>query len=107
MIAIRIILLLLPLFGVIYYLRWRYKLKTSGRAADDEDLKKIRYMLLGLIAAMIVLAVTLRFFDTTSTDRYKVYVPPHVVDGKVIPGSFKDADEVPDTDEKQAPQEQE
>ncbi len=105
MIAIRIILLLLPLFGVIYYLRWRYKLKTSGRAADDEDLKKIRYMLLGLIGAMIVLAVTLRFFDTTSTDRYKVYVPPHVVDGKVIPGAFKDPEEVPEPDKKQDPQE--
>ena len=107
MIAIRIILLLLPLFGVIYYLRWRYRLKTSGRAADDEDLKRIRYMLMGLIGVMIVLAVTWRFFDTTSTDRYKVYVPPHVVDGKVVPGSFKDAEEVPEPDRKQAPQEQE
>lgn len=107
MIAIRIILLLLPLFGVIYYLRWRYRLKASGRPADDEDLKHIRYILLGLIGAMIVLAVSFRFFDTTSTDRYKVYVPPHVVDGKVIPGSFKDAEEVPESDNKQASQEQE
>lgn len=94
MIAIRIIILLLPLFGVIYFLRWRYRLKLSGKAADDEDLKSIRVILLSIIASLIVLLLLWRFLDTTSTDRYKIYVPPHVVDGKVVPAEFKDPDEV-------------
>ena len=99
MIAIRIILLLLPLFGVIYYLRWRHRLKVSGQDADDADLKHIRSVLLVIIASLIAMLLLWRFLDTTSTDRYKVYVPPHVVDGKVVPGAFIDEEETPEAEE--------
>lgn len=107
MIVIRIILLLLPLFGVIYYLRWRYRLKVSGQDADDADLKQVRSVLLAVIVLLITLLLFWRFFDTTSTDRYKVYVPPHVVDGKVVPGAFIDAEETPDPEEAPEPVKQE
>ena len=107
MIVIRIILLLLPLIGVLYYLRWRYKLKLSGENASDEDLQQIRKVLTTIVVALILLGLSLRFFDTTNSDKNKIYVPPHVVDGKVIPGKFVDPEEVEKPKEKPKPDNQE
>ncbi len=107
MIVLRIILLLLPLFAVLYYLRWRHRLKLSGRVADDEDLKSIRTILLSIIATLIVLLLVWRFLDTKSTDRYKIYVPPKVVDGKVVPAHFIDREEVAKPEKNPAPEKQE
>ena len=94
MIAIRIILLILPLVLVLYYLRRRYLMKKSGQEVSNEDLKTARVILLAVIGSLLVLVVTFSYFDTKSTQKDKIYIPPEVVDGKVVPGHFIDKDDV-------------
>ena len=102
MIVIRIILLLLPLFGLFYYLRWRYRLKLTGETASDEELKNIRMVLLAVIASLVLMGLFLRYADTSSSDSNSTYVPPHMEDGVLIPGEFKD-----NPDEKPVPKSEE
>ena len=46
-----------------------------------------------ILFSLIVLGVLLSIADTNNYDRDKVYVPPHVKDGEMIPGEFKDKEE--------------
>ena len=106
-IIVRIILLLLPLIGVIYFLRWRYRLKVSGEEASDEDIVKVRTILITIFVSLLLLGLLLRFFDTTTTDRDKIYVPPHVENGKMVPAEYIDRPKAEKSQKKPKPENQE
>lgn len=109
-VLIRILLLLLPIIGVIYFLRWRYRVKASGEDPNDEDIKNVRAIMITVLVSIIMLGLLLRFADTSSSDRETTYIPPHMVDGELVPGEFVDSEEAGkpvDSPETSEPQDQE
>lgn len=87
LIFLRIMLLVLPILAVVLWLRWR-----SKRSIEDVDIeleaKRFRIGIGALLVAMVFVGLSLRVFDDGAGDTDSVYVPPHVVDGKVVPGKF-------------------
>lgn len=92
----RIVLLLLPIVALVLWLRWRSK-NDLDEAAQDLELKRFRIGLGLLAAAMLLAGLGLRFTDDGSGSTDSVYIPPHVEDGKVVPGRFVPKDEVEGT----------
>ena len=89
--VLRIILLLLPL---VLYLMWRrhVRKRTEAHAEGDEDTldqlqTQFMWIVIGLVALFAAVAVSLAF--TSGSEPGKVYVPPHMEDGKLVPGEFK------------------
>ncbi|WP_262696107.1 hypothetical protein [Kordiimonas aquimaris] len=96
LVFLRIMLLILPILAVALWLRWR-----SKQSMEDADLqleaKRFRIGVGFLLVAMVLTGLSLRVFDDGAGDTDSVYVPPHVVDGEVVPGKFvpKDDPETP------------
>jgi len=89
--VLRIILFLLPL---VLYLMWRRHAQHRAEAqaeGDQETLDQLQtqfmWVVIGLVALFGAIAVSLAF--TSGSEPGKVYVPPHMEDGKVVPGTFK------------------
>lgn len=101
MISIRILLFLIPILMLITFMIWWSQGKRSHKDLSDKELGYLRYGLIGTILSLVALGVVLRMTDTSTKDRDAEYVPPHMEDGKLVPGTFKEPDE-PDEDKKES-----
>ena len=90
MISIRILLFLIPILMLITFMIWWSQGKRSRRDLSEKELGYLRYGLIGSIISIIALGVVLRFTDRSTTDRDAEYIPPHMEDGKLVPGTFKE-----------------
>lgn len=88
-IFIRIVLFAAPLVGLFLYLRWRKKQLQEG-AELDKELLHLRMGLAGVLVVVFLAFMGLRFFDTEKGAPGDTYIPPHMKDGKLVPGQFKD-----------------
>lgn len=95
-IFLRIMLLLLPIIAVVLWLRWRAKQKNDD-ADLQKELKRFKVAMAVILAAIVCVGLSLRVFDDSSGDTDTVYIPPHVVDGKVVPGRFVPKEEAENT----------
>ena len=86
----RILLILVPVFALILWIRWRAK-KNSAGDVSDQDIRNMRFGLIGLIVMLFVAGIGIRMTDTSS-DRDGRYVPARVENGKIIPGHFEKMD---------------
>jgi len=86
----RILLLLVPVFALILWIRWRAK-KNSAEDVSNEDVRNMRLGLIGLIIMVLMAGIGIRMTDT-SAGRDGRYVPARVENGKVIPGHFEKVD---------------
>lgn len=93
LIFLRIMLLLLPVVALVLWLRWRAKQVSDDTIDVKKELRRFRITLGVLIAAMLMVGISLRVFDDGAGNTDSVYVPPHVVDGEVVPGRFVPKDE--------------
>lgn len=89
---LRIVLLLLPLVALFMWLRWRMRTDRTEEELQA-DLIKLRKWLVGIIIVAIFSVLGLKFADESAGDARTKYIPPHTVDGKVVPGRFVPADE--------------
>lgn len=84
---LRLMLILIPIVGLLLWIRWRMK-----RDLDEEirlvEFRRFRIGMGVLLAAMLATGLGLRFFDDGAGDVDSVYVPARVEDGKVIPGYY-------------------
>ena len=87
-ILIRIALLLLPMVGLIMWLRWRARRKAGEEISDGEYLR-LQITLGGIAALLLVAGLSLKFMDDSGAAG-KVYVPAKIVDGQLIDGHFID-----------------
>ena len=92
MISIRILLFLIPILTLIIFMVWWSQGKRSHKDLSAKEVKYLRYGLIGSIVSLIALGTVLRLTDTSTTDRDAEYVPPHMEDGKLVPGAFKEPD---------------
>jgi len=100
MISIRILLFLIPILMLITFMVWWSQGKRSRHDLSEKELSYLRYGLIGSIISIVALGVVLRVTDTSTSDRDAEYVPPHMEEGKLVPGSFKEPEE-PDADTKE------
>ncbi|RMF11241.1 MAG: hypothetical protein D6763_03630 [Alphaproteobacteria bacterium] len=89
--VLRALLLLLPL---ILYLLWRRHVRRKAaatEAGDQTTLDALQSQFLWIVLALVVgfgvVAGILAF--SSGEDPSKTYVPPHMKDGKLVPGEFR------------------
>jgi len=86
-IFLRVMLILIPIFGLLLWIRWRMK-----RDLDEETRKaEFRHLQIGitvLVLATLATGMSLRFFEDDVGDIDSIYVPDRIENGKVIPGYF-------------------
>ncbi|RIK92585.1 MAG: hypothetical protein DCC73_12480 [Proteobacteria bacterium] len=91
--AVRVILILLPF--VIYFLWLRYtkkRAKAAGDSAAEVEAAQGQFVqALGLLVAFMA-ALFIYLALSSGEDPQKTYVPPHMENGKVVPGEFRDRD---------------
>lgn len=91
--AVRVILILLPF--VLYFLWLRYTKKRAEAASDSAaEIAAAQgqfVQALGLLVAFMA-ALFIYLALSSGEDPQKKYVPPHVENGKVVPGEFRDRD---------------
>jgi len=85
-VAIRILLLLLPVIGLLFWIRARARRKANGELSD-EDIKHLRLGLLGLVVLLLVAGFGIRLTESSGGEG-EFYVPARVENGKTIPGHF-------------------
>lgn len=90
-VVLRLILLFLPL---VLYLLWRRHVRRKVEATESGDQatldalqSQFMWTVLVLVVAFGTVAGILAF--TNGEDPSRTYVPPHMEDGKVVPGEFK------------------
>ncbi len=83
---IRIVLLLLPLVGLIFWIKSRARRGASGELSED-DIKHLRLGLVGLVILLLVAGLGIRMTEDSSNGDGR-YVPARVENGKTIPGHF-------------------
>ncbi len=89
---IRLLLLLLPFLLFFLWLRLMKNKKQADGTLDPQTERKIRVIsIVGLIAFVAGMAYIIFTVDESTRD--KIYVPPHTVDGKVVPGHFEEKPE--------------
>jgi hypothetical protein len=97
--VLRIILVLLPIIALFLWLRWR---AVKGTDAEEEfqsqEMKRIRIGAAIIVGVAILAGFGLRYFDDSTGDTDLEYVPPHVENGKVVPGHFVPKKQVPADD---------
>lgn len=93
-VILRIILLLAPMLLLVMWLRWRMK---KDRSEEELDTELFRLRLgLGILAGVALAAgIGLRIMDDDGGGPRMKYIPPHTVDGVVVPGRYvpEDGDE--------------
>ena len=99
-IVIRILLLLLPVIGLIFWIRARARRSQSGEFSN-EDVKHLRLGLVGLVVLLLIAGIGIRMTDTSGGEG-EFYVPARVENGKTIPGHFVTEDPDKSADEEEA-----
>lgn len=89
-ILIRVLLLLLPVVGLLFWIRARAR-KNAGGEMSDEDVRHLRFGLIGLVVLILVAGIGIRMTENSGTEG-EFYVPARVENGKTIPGHFVDED---------------
>jgi len=89
-VIIRVLLLLLPVIGLLFWIRARARKNARGEMSD-EDVKHLRLGLIGLVVLLLIAGFGIRMTDN-SGDGGAFYVPARVENGKTIPGHFVDED---------------
>ncbi|PCI61111.1 MAG: hypothetical protein COB37_08670 [Kordiimonadales bacterium] len=95
-ILIRILLLLLPMVGLIMWLRWRARRKAGEEISDGEYLR-LQITLGGIAVMLLVAGLSLKFIGDSGAAG-QVYVPAKIVDGQLIEGHFIDPEKKSETD---------
>lgn len=99
-VALRILLVLLPIAALLLWLRWRSK-RDLGEEVREVEAKRLRVGMTVLTVLLLLTGLSFRFLDNTSGNVDEVYVPARVENGVLIPGKFVPREEA----EKQMPQE--
>ncbi len=92
-IILRVLLFLIPIVGVLLWLRWRVK-RDLDEATRKLEFKRLCIGLSLVLIALLATGLGLRFSDDSSGDIDSVYVPARVENGKLIPGRFVPRDEL-------------
>lgn len=94
-IVLRLVLILVPVIGLVFWIRWRAR-KKAGEEITDADTRRMQLGLIGLIVLLLVTAFAIRMADTGGSPTGR-FVPAHVENGVTIPGHFVDdeAEEAP------------
>ncbi len=92
LIILRILLFLLPIVALIIWLRWRMK-EDKDEAALDNDVRRMRTVLIVIALAILATGLALKFMDGDKGEARTKYIPPHTVNGEVVPGRFVAEDE--------------
>jgi len=86
-IFLRLMLILIPVVGLLLWIRWRMK-----RDLDEEtrktEFRRFRIGMTVLVLATLATGLGLRFFDEGAGEIDSIYVPARVENGKVIPGYY-------------------
>lgn len=100
MMTARILLFLIPILSLIGFMVWWSRGQKKAKDLTPAEIKKIRNGLGVVCLIVVALALFIRMNDEVSSNPDAVYVPPHVEDGKIVPGTYKDkpSDETADGD---------
>ncbi len=96
LLLVRLLLFVIPIVFVVMWVRHRLN-RPDGEGVEQQeeialaDRKMIRNFAVAL-GLMVVLALALYFGDSARDDAGKVFIPPHTVNGEVVPGRFVPAD---------------
>lgn len=92
-IVIRILVVLAPVVIYLLWLRYRRRRQTALDDADDASLAAAQRELAWGIAFVAVLMISAFGYLAFSSGEEpgSRYIPPHVEDGKVVPGHFEKA----------------
>ena len=85
-VVIRILLLLLPVVGLLFWIRSRARRSAEGEFSD-EDVKHLRLGLVGLVVLLLIAGFGIRMTESSGGEG-EFYVPARVENGKTIPGHF-------------------
>lgn len=95
-IIIRLVLFLVPIVALLLWIRKRGKAAETHPDGDHDEItadqRQILVRAAVIVALVAIMAVMLNIFDPTKDRADKVFIPPHVVDGEVVPGRFVDSD---------------
>ena len=86
-IFLRIMLLLIPIFGLLLWIRWRMK-RDLDEETREVEFRRLRIGMTVLVLTTLAAGLGLRFFDDGAGEVDSIYVPARVENGKVIPGYF-------------------
>lgn len=84
---LRLLLILIPIFGLLLWIRWRMKRDLDAETRRIE-FKRLRIGLTALLVALLATGLGMRFSDDGAGNIDSVYVPARVEDGKLIPGYY-------------------
>ena len=87
-VILRIILVLAPVLGLFFWLRWRANKLKDGVDLDHE-VAKLRRRILVLLLLVILAVIGIKLMETEKGDAGDIYTPAHMEDGKLIPGTFE------------------
>lgn len=100
-IFLRVMLILIPIFGLLLWIRWRMK-----RDLDEETRKaEFKHLQIGMVVLVLTTLATglgLRFFDDDVGEIDSIYVPDRIENGKVIPGYYIPKESAGEKDGEQA-----
>ncbi|RME67865.1 MAG: hypothetical protein D6782_01930 [Alphaproteobacteria bacterium] len=92
---IRILIFLLPFVLFALWLYWRRRGGgAAGRKLEARADRRLLYAMLAFILAVLGIA-TFEVISKPAPGPDARYVPPRLIDGKVVPGYFEDAEEAP------------
>lgn len=97
-IILRLVLILAPVVLLLAWLKSRSK-KDQEEYSPEEEGRKLMLRVGVLTGLVVVLAALLFFMDDSRAPSGQIYVPPHMKDGVLIPGQFKDAESKEQGDE--------
>lgn len=86
-IFLRIMLVIIPIVGLLLWIRWRMK-RDLDEETREIEFRRFRIGLVALLVASLATGLGLRFLDDGAGEIDSVYVPARVEDGKVIPGYY-------------------
>lgn len=90
-ILIRLLLFILPFIIFFFIMRLLKRRIKEGDTDEPELERKIGYASLGGI--IVLVAGILYILITSESNTDQIYIPPHEVDGKIVPGHFENEED--------------
>ncbi len=98
-ILLRAMLILIPIFGLFLWIRWRMK-RDLDEETREVEFRRLQIGMTVLVLATLATGLGLRFFDDDVGEIDSIYVPDRIENGKVIPGYYIPKDSADEKDGK-------